>query len=95
MTVYQQTIISLDEIGGLRFCCRHCHSVIACPPEQWLRLPESCPNCNAEWIRPAGAEIEALRLLCKSLSDSKNSQKNISCDVSLALTMRAKDQPVS
>jgi hypothetical protein len=53
VTREDRQIVSLDEILALRWECRECHVAMSFPLNQTIRLPRTCPSCNADAIASA------------------------------------------
>jgi Zn-finger nucleic acid-binding protein len=90
MTIQNHILIELGDITALRLTCPSCRSVIACPAEQWQKIPVDCPNCSAEWMRGGTAEYESIRGFCRTLAEMQKHDKNIRCEIRLELNAPAR-----
>jgi hypothetical protein len=50
MTVEKKTLIAPQDIIGVGYDCKHCHSTYLVPLEKLSRITTSCPNCKEEWV---------------------------------------------
>jgi hypothetical protein len=82
MTTEIQTFITLDEIIGLRFECRHCRGRFSVPLKGGSKLlnppeysdPFRCPHCGQPWFE--GSYDERLLLLRKFVSNLQEVQNH-------------------
>jgi hypothetical protein len=50
MTSVHLVVVEPSDIRGLRVECRKCQAAVSLRLDQTIRLPQSCPSCNAVWF---------------------------------------------
>ena len=56
MTPTNRLVLDLGDIQALRIECANCQTAISWQLDQTINLPDTCPNCNAEWMRTSGTQ---------------------------------------
>jgi hypothetical protein len=100
MTSRTRHYISLEDLLGLNFNCRDCHTSVDIALERVNQLPQKCPNCGQAWMTPQRGDMNgspifgAIQQFIGQLNAMKSEAGNTTQPLNFSLTVEI-EGPVS